>query len=49
MCANPADVGTPTDSVKKPDCHAFCISGLAILWKLEVKPCSPSTIKVNRT
>ena len=47
--ANLADIGTRTDSVKKPDCLAFWIRGLEFLWEPEVKPCSPSIIKVNRT
>ena len=46
---NPADIGTRTDSVKKPDCHAFWIRGPEFLWEPEVKPCSPSIIQVNRT
>ena len=47
--ANPADVGIHTNSVKKLDCLAFWISGPNLLWEPEVKPCSPSTIEVNRT
>ena len=47
--ANPAGVVTRTGSVKKPDGHAFWISEPEFLWKPEVKPCSPSIIKVNRT
>ena len=47
--ANPADIGTRTDSVKKTDCHAFWIRGPEFLWEPEVTPCSPSIIKVNRS
>ena len=42
-------MGTRTDSVKKPDCHAFWIRGPEFLWEPEVKPCSPSIIQINRT
>ena len=34
--ANPADVGTRTDTVKKPDGHAFWIGGPDFLWEPEV-------------
>ena len=47
--ANPADVGTRTDSVKKTDGHAFWIAGSEFLWEPDVKPFFPSTFQVNRT